>query len=127
MEIEKVSYYHYDAKDQRHIVMSLPRVRWLERDPEYKPPALILEEQKIDRRKDNRVANRAIVAPPRAFRPAQRNDELSPREAKIWMMHSKGMLVVQIAKELGVAPNAVSKALCRAREKQGIGLGCKET
>lgn len=123
MEIEKISYYHYDAKDQRHIVMSLPRVRWLERDPDYKPPAPIPEEQKIDRRKDNRVANRAIVATPRSFRHTQLNDELSPREAMIWKLHLKGLMVVEIAKELDSPPNAISKALCRAREKQGIGLG----
>jgi DNA-directed RNA polymerase specialized sigma24 family protein len=122
VEIEKVSYYRYDAKDQRHIVMSLPRVRWLERDPDYKPPAPPDNEQKVDRRKDNRVANRAKTVGARGFRPEMRSDELTPHEANIWAMHRKGLMVVQIASELGLTVNAASKALNRAREKQGIGL-----
>jgi hypothetical protein len=122
MEIEKISYYRYDAKDQKHILMSLPRVKWLERDPDYKPPQPLEVEQKIDRRKDNRVANRAKVTGSRGFRPQTRNDDLSPAQKQAWELQCSGLLLADIGVQMNRSSNAVGKLLAQAREKLGIGL-----
>jgi DNA-binding CsgD family transcriptional regulator len=47
---------------------------------------------------------------------------LTEREAKAWALHCKGYIVLKIAEAMGCSPNAASKALARAKEKQGIGL-----
>jgi hypothetical protein len=116
--MEKISYYKYDAKDQRHMLISLPRVKWLERDPDYKLP-VPPKEIKEDRRKDARIGNKAGV---KYDRPAQRSDELSSAQKQAWDLYSGGMSVVNIGVEMNRSTNAASKLVAQAKEKLGIGL-----
>jgi DNA-binding CsgD family transcriptional regulator len=118
MEIEKISWHTFDARDQRHVLVSLPRVKWLERDPEYRRPTVV-EEPKVDRRKDNRVGNKAKVSPS-TYRP--RNDELSDAQRQAWLMHKEGKTMAQIGVQLKRSTNAASKLVAQAREKLGVGL-----
>jgi len=116
--MEKVSYYKYDAKDQRHMLISLPRVKWLERDPDYKLP-VPPKEIKEDRRKDARIGNKAGV---KYDRPAQRSDALSSAQKQAWDLYSGGMSFVNIGVEMNRSTNAASKLVAQAKEKLGIGL-----
>jgi DNA-binding CsgD family transcriptional regulator len=119
--MEKVSYYKYDPKDQRHMLISLPRVKWLERDPDYRPPAPPVE-IKEDRRKDARIGNKAITGGVKYDRPAQRSDALSPAQKQAWDLYSDGMSFVNIGVEMNRSTNAASKLVAQAKEKLGIGL-----
>lgn len=105
----------------------MPRVKWLERDPDYKPPVSdeepdIEDEFKVDRRKDNRIGGRAKTGGFRGFRPEMRSDKLSPAQQQAWDLYNSGMTLVAIGVEMNRSTNAVGKLLAQAREKQGIGL-----
>ena len=119
--MEKISYYKYNAKDQRHMMISLPRVRWLERDPDYRPPAPPIG-IKEDRRKDARIGNKPITGGVKYDRPAQRSDALSLAQKQAWDLHLQGFPVYKIGVEMNRSTNAASKLLAQAREKLGIGL-----
>jgi len=104
MNIEKMSRYiepvcenrsggtaHYN---RRRILISLPRVKWLDRQPDYEPwPDL---------------------PSPLAPEPEKKQSD-QPR-------HNGGMTVADIAKRINKSPNATSKSLQEARHKLGIGL-----
>ncbi len=118
MEIERISWHAYDPKDQRHVLVSLPRVRWLERDPDYKPPRSDEPPPRIDRRKDAKISPSKV----RGFRPQARNDELSPAQKEAWTLHLSGMKLAEIGEKMGRSANAAGKLLIQAREKLGVEL-----
>jgi len=101
----------YGTFARRQILLTLPRVLWLDRQPDYEPwpeiapPAPVVREAK-----------------PKPRPCIKLTDELTEREAKAWALHCKGLIVLKIAEAMGCSPNAASKALARAKEKQGIGL-----
>jgi len=99
---------------ERRVLLSLPRVRWLERQPDYKPwPAL--QESKPEPVPDYQPTKHS-------FRPQLRSDELSERQKQAWALYLEGLSVKQVGEKMGISSNAASKLLAQAREKQGIGL-----
>lgn len=132
MNIEKMSKYIEPFCDnrsggastytRRRILISLPRVKWLERQPDYVPWPPLVEPQpepveavkpKAPQQQKGRYAVCRSSAP---------NDELSTQQRQIWALHLGGLTVAQIATKVGKTPNATSKALAQARLKLGIGL-----
>jgi len=126
MQIEKVSRYidqlsesrsaGINGRTRRRVLLSLPRIQWLERQPDYTPWPPLQED-----------TPEAPQEPPaktkfRHWSPSS-NDTLTPQQQKIWEMHSSGMSVVEIAERLGKTRNAASKSLQEARLKMGVGLG----
>ena len=105
----------YGTFTRRNILLSLPRVKWLDRQPDYTPwpdlPAVVQTEVKPER-KSTRYT----------FRPHLRNDKLSEMQQEAWNLHCEGKTNVQIGVELNKSANAVCKLLAQAREKLGIDL-----
>lgn len=100
--------------DGRRVLLSLPRVEWLERQPDYEPWPPLKE---------------PVPVPVPDFQPARydlrphlRRHELSQRQRDAWAMHLGGASNQKIAEWMGCTTNAVGKLLAQAREKQGIGL-----
>lgn len=127
MQIEKVSRYIEPICDnrsggtatytRRRILISLPRVKWLERQPDYVPWPPLVEPQPVKPQAPPRPVNRYDPRPGPV-----RRDELTTQQRQIWALHLGGMLVTDIAKKLQKTPNAVSKSLAEARQKLGVGL-----
>lgn len=103
-------------RDSRVFVISLPRVRWLERDPDYRATGLVAETA-------DEYEEPAPVALVKKPRPTQRSDALSPAQKQAWDLHRSGFSVNRVAVEMNRSRNAASKLLAQAREKLGIGLG----
>ena len=100
--------------DGRRVLLSLPRVQWLERQPDYKPwPAL--QEPKPEPVPDYQPTRYTL-------RPQCRNHALSERQKQAWALYFEGLSVKQVGEKMGISANAASKLLSQAREKQGIGL-----
>lgn len=122
MNVEKVSKYisirsgiSEPQSAGRRVLMSLPRVRWLEAQPDYTPwPPL----------EEPRPEPPAVEPEPVRYtlRPQSHNYELSDRQKLAWTMHSEGLSVKQVAENMKVSRNAASKLLAQAREKLGIEL-----
>jgi len=102
----------YGTFARRQILLSLPRVKWLDRQPDYEPWPDLPPEPVIMEEKPKPKPRPCIKL----------TDELTEREATAWSLHCKGFIVLKIAEAMGCSPNAASKALARAKEKQGIGL-----
>lgn len=123
VDIEKVSKYisirsgiSEPQSAGRRVLMSLPRVRWLEAQPDYEPwPPL--EELKMEPAPEPETEPQRYV-----FRPQARNYELSDRQREAWKMYDEGLSVKQVAEKMNISRNAASKLLAQAREKLGIGL-----
>jgi DNA-binding NarL/FixJ family response regulator len=111
MQIEKVSKYINvtvggtslcDASATRKVLMSLPRVKWLERDEEYIPPPEIKVEVK--------------AFPIYAQRP------VSPREEEAYQLKLSGKELSQIADIMRVSETAAASYVATAkRKKQYLG------
>lgn len=102
--------------DARRVLLSLPRVKWLDRQPDYMPwPPL--EEPKP---KPKIVTG--FRPAPYAFKPHLRNDKLSLMQQHAWELHLSGKTNVQIGVEMNKSTNAVGKLLVQARLKLGINL-----
>lgn len=128
MNIEKVSKYitkytdtdnpKYGTFTRRNILLSLPRVKWLERQPDYTPwpplPPITAPEVRTD--------HKPINTRKFSFRPQTRNNELSPSQQQAWNLHRNGKSHAQIGEEMGKSSNAIGKLLAQAREKLGINL-----
>jgi DNA-directed RNA polymerase specialized sigma24 family protein len=103
----------YGTFTRRQILLTLPRVQWLDRQLDYEPwPEIVIPEPPAKEEKPKPKPRPCIKL----------TDELTEREAKAWALHCKGLIVLKIAEAMGCSPNAASKALARAKEKQGIGL-----
>lgn len=121
MNVEKVSKYisirsgiSEPQSVGRRVLMSLPRVRWLEAQPDYEPwPPL--EEPKPEPPPEPEPARYEL-------RPQLRSNEMSDRQKAAWAMHNEGLSNIQIAERMKITPNAAGKLLAQAREKLGIGL-----
>ena len=121
MNVEKVSKYisirsgiSEPQSAGRRVLMSLPRVKWLEAQPDYEPwPPL--EEPKPEPPPEPEPARYS-------FRPQLRSNEMSDRQKEAWAMHGEGLSNIQIAERMKITPNAAGKLLAQAREKLGIGL-----
>jgi DNA-binding CsgD family transcriptional regulator len=112
MESDRISWEKWCPKDQKHIYVTLPRVQWLERDPEYRAPAYV-EPKQPERKKDARK---------KAMRPLPKSGELTLDQFRAFRLYSEGMTLVAIGVEMNRSTNAVRKLLNRASEKQGIEL-----
>lgn len=100
--------------DARRVLLSLPRVKWLDRQPDYMPwPPL--EEPKP---KPKIVTG--FRPAPYTLKPHLRNDKLSLMQQHAWDLHLSGKTNVQIGVEMNKSTNAVGKLLGQAREKLGI-------
>ena len=98
--------------DGRRVLLSLPRVEWLERQPDYEPwPPLKEPEPEPD-----------FQPTKHSFRPQLRSHELSNRQRQAWNLHLGGMTMIQIGAKMDCTPNAASKLVAQAKEKLGIGL-----
>ena len=98
--------------DGRRVLLSLPRVEWLERQPDYEPwPPLKEPEPEPD-----------FQPTKHSFRPQLRSHELSVRQRQAWNLHLGGMTMIQIGAKMDCTPNAASKLVAQAKEKLGIGL-----
>jgi DNA-binding CsgD family transcriptional regulator len=103
---------------RRQILLSLPRVQWLDRQPDYEPwPPVPEMPVQLP------APSSASRPRPRPTTPTRPTDELSAREQKALELSAGGMLVKDIAVIIGCSRNAASKVLNRARQKKGIGLG----
>lgn len=100
--------------DGRRVLLSLPRVEWLERQPDYVPwpPLKEPEPEPVPDFQPTRYD----------LRPHLRSHELSQRQRDAWALHLGGASNQKIAEWMGCTTNAVGKLLAQAREKQGIGL-----
>lgn len=105
----------YGTFARRNILLSLPRVKWLDRQPDYTPwpdlPPVAQAEDKPER-KTTRYK----------FRPHLRNDKLTEMQQRAWDLHRNGLSYVRIGVEMNKSTNAVSKLIAQAREKLGIDL-----
>lgn len=105
----------YGTFTRRNILLSLPRVKWLDRQPDYTPwpdlPTIVQTEIKPER-KSTRYT----------FRPHLRNDKLTPLQQQVWDLHRQGLSHPQIGQQMGKSTNAVAKLIAQAREKLGIDL-----
>jgi hypothetical protein len=113
---------HYQ---RRRILISLPRVKWLDRQPDYEPwPDLPSPEPEPEpeRKTSEQPRDNGRFGSYRASTPSAPNDRMSPQQREIWEMHLAGLPVVTIATRVGKSANAVSKSLSNARHKLGIGL-----
>lgn len=132
MQIDRITWRRYDVRDQRYVVVSLPRVKWLERDPDYVPPESMRPidaetEIKIDRRKHNRIGNAARTGGAPTPSGARRRGayrkiadtpaQLSEREKQALDLSLHGMRAPQIAGVMGCSKHAVWKLVKRARQK----------
>lgn len=112
MKIEKISKFVM-INDQRRVLISLPRIKWLERQPDYKPWPPLEDISKTE--PEPRPARYDC-------RPQARNYELTERQKQAWDLHSENKSHKEIAEILGSTTNAVGKLLEQAREKLGVGL-----
>lgn len=101
--------------DSRRVLLSLPRVKWLDSQPDYEPwPPL--EPPRPS------VAGKPINTRKFSFRPQTRSDKLSAMQQEAWDLHCSGKTHVQIGVEMNKTTNAVGKLIAQAREKLGISL-----
>lgn len=112
MRVEKTSKY-ITVNEQRRVLLSLPRVKWLEAQPDYEPwPPLVEAPKPV-----------ADYQPARYdSRPQKRSHELTARQKQAWDYHTEGKTNKEIALIMGSTNNAVGKLLEQAREKLGVGL-----
>ena len=102
--------------DGRRVLLSLPRVRWLEAQPDYVPwPPLKEPEPEPEAVPDYQPTRYT-------FRPQQRSDALSAAQQQAWDLYCGGMSIVQIGVETNRSTNAAAKLIAQAKEKLGIGL-----
>lgn len=102
--------------DGRRILLSLPRVEWLERQPDYTPwPPLEEPKPEPEPVPDFQPARYNL-------RPHMRSHELSNRQRQAWALHLGGLSMAQIGEKMSCTANAASKLVSQAREKLGIGL-----
>jgi DNA-binding CsgD family transcriptional regulator len=111
VQIEKVSRYisvqtpsrsMSGANGVRRMLLSLPRVKWLELDPDYKPFGGIDDE---------------IEPPPKPSSPKP-GSPLSGRELEIWNLRMMNMSFADIAAHFGVTRDTVRGMYARARKKR---------
>ena len=133
MRIEKISRYisvtpgvSEPRNFGRRVLLSLPRVRWLEAQPDYQPwPPLPVDGPVSDAESgvaqdledDRKVSHNRCV-----FRPHLRRNDLSDRQRSAWDFYRSGLTMRQIGENMGCSANAASKLVAQAREKLGIGL-----
>ena len=136
MRIEKVSKYISVTPGAaepktfgRRVLLSLPRVRWLEAQPDYQPWPPLPEGGSDDGDLDTESGSGSMVRgspdykPNRyIFRPQYRRNDLSDRQRSAWEFHCSGLTMRQIGENMGCSANAASKLVAQAREKLGIGL-----
>jgi DNA-directed RNA polymerase specialized sigma24 family protein len=105
----------YGTFTRRNILLSLPRVKWLDRQPDYTPwpelPTIVQTEDKPER-KPTRCT----------FRPHTRSNQLTPLQQQAWDLHCQGLSHAKISVEMNKSTNAIGKLLAQAREKLGIDL-----
>ena len=103
--------------DGRRVLLSLPRVRWLERQPDYTPwPPLETPLPKPE------IKGEQINTRRHLFRPQLRSDELTQRQRQAWALHIGGHSHAEIGERMCCSVNAASKLIGQAREKLGVGL-----
>ena len=120
MQIEKVSKFinsrSFENATGRRVLLSLPRVRWLEAQPDYTPwPPLETPKPPPPAVPDYKPGKYTL-------RPQYRNDRLSDAQKRAWDLHRSGMSHMWIGVEMNKTTNAVGKLIAQAREKLGIGL-----
>jgi len=100
---------------ERRVLLSLPKVKWLEAQPDYQPwPPL---------REPEPEPPKPSPPPTRyTFRPETRSNELSARQRQAWALHLGGLSMAQIGEKMSCTSNAAGKLVGQAREKLGIGL-----
>ncbi len=100
--------------DGRRVLLSLPRVEWLERQPDYEPwpPLKEPEPEPVPDFQPTRYD----------LRPHLRSHELSERQKQAWDLYQSDLTVTQIGEKMDCTPNAASKLVAQAKEKLGIGL-----
>ena len=105
----------YGTFTRRNILLSLPRVKWLDRQPDYTPwPDLPPPAQPEDKPKHTPTRY--------TFRPQTRSDQLTPLQQQVWDLHRQGLSHVKIGVEMNKSTNAIGKLIAQAREKLGIDL-----
>ena len=108
----------YGTFTRRNILLSLPRVKWLDRQPDYTPwpelPTIVQTEDKPERK--------PVVNTRYTFRPHMRSDKLTPLQQQVWDLHRQGLSQPQIGQQMGKSTNAIAKLIAQAREKLGIDL-----
>lgn len=82
----------------RRVLLSLPRVRWLERDEEYVPPQEPVE--------------------PGDLIPSYARKNIQPREQEAFDMRKRGMKMVEIADAMGITVKAARGYVLVARRKE---------
>jgi len=122
MQIEKVSRVmqitspNRSGSNIRNVILSLPRVRWLERDPEYKVPGDI--EALVS---DIHVAE---VAKEHAAKEQRKQNYLSRpvtyRQLQVYHMRKAGLSYDEIAKALGLSSEAVRHYNSIAKRKMDL-------
>ena len=102
--------------DGRRVLLSLPRVEWLERQPDYVPWPPLKEPAPAPEPVPDFQPTRYDL------RPHLRSHELSNRQRQAWNLHLAGLSMKQIGAKMDCTDNAASKLVSQAREKLGIGL-----
>lgn len=100
----------------RRVLLSLPRVRWLEAQPDYEPWPELKEPEPEPEPEPKKPARYTL-------RPETRSNELSNRQRQAWALHLGGLSMAQIGEKMDCSANAAGKLVQQAREKLGIGLG----
>lgn len=124
MNIEKMSRYitvrpgvSSPHGHERRVLLSLPRVKWLEAQPDYEPwPPLEAPRPKPE------IKPEQINPRRHTFRPQLRSDELSTAQKQAWDLHRSGKSHAEVGAMLNKSTNAVGKLLAQAREKLGVNL-----
>jgi DNA-binding CsgD family transcriptional regulator len=107
---------------RRKVLMSLPRVKWLERDAPPSPP-----KKKLAR--DYMPPAPELPRTPETSRWAKANlmssrargeDGLTAREREVKHLTEHGLTSVQIAAELRIRPSTVNKIICRLEKRNDV-------
>ena len=114
MHIQKISRYvpvaaptnsTSESISSRKMLMSLPRVKWLERDPDYKPNGFFEED--------------LPPPPPPSPNVPKAGMPLSDREDEIYKLRMGGESFTDIARRFGISSDTVRGMFSRARRKRG--------
>lgn len=96
--------------DGRRVLLSMPRVKWLEAQPDYTPWPPLEEKQPKQETKINQPTRYQ-------YRPHLRKNELSDRQRQAWTLSMENYTRRQIAEKMQCSQNAVAKLIAQAREK----------
>lgn len=99
---------------RRKVLMSLPRVKWLERDAPPSPPEKKLARDYMPPALETSRWAKANLMPSRA----RGEDGLTAREREVKHLTEHGLTSVQIAAELCIRPSTINKIICRLEKMQ---------